>query len=92
MHRKLWIVGIVAALSLLLVTAASGSDVPTVERYVFSSGGESVSAGDYVLTGAVGESLATQTEPAGDRGLAGGFLAGIPKDEEIFLPAVTRGQ
>jgi hypothetical protein len=87
-------VGVVALLLLLLlasVTRAAPAPVPgSIVRAVIASGGAEVQAGDWVLSGTAGQSIAGPVMYDASRGLASGFWQKVTGGGLISLPVVRR--
>lgn len=80
---------LIAGVFLAVSAAKAGGAGYALDWWTIDGGGGSLSAGDYQLTGAIGQPDAAQPLTAGDYELAGGFWPGFPRlNIRLFLPLI----
>jgi hypothetical protein len=82
------------AVVLLLVAFAAAAAAPhqVVTCHVIASGGQISDGATLSLNNTVGEGAVGPLVVNGSYGGGAGFLLGVNAEQQLFLPAITRGQ
>jgi hypothetical protein len=75
----------------ILASTALAADLPQeIVRHVEGSAGQIVAAGQYILSGTLGEPVVSAFVIAGDHKTASGYWRGISPNAKVFLPVVIK--